>query len=250
MKKLIVLCLLLSCSYTILQAQDSATIEKYIEKDLPSRQTNLANRPKDHFLILVGNNIWTKAPDSIETKGLQRSASVYFMFDFPFKTDPRFSVGIGAGIGSDNQYFNNTYIDIAGRSNNQLRFQDVADTNHFKKYKLNVTYLEAPVELRYTAKPENPNKSFKAAIGMKIGTMLSAHTKGKNLLNSSDAVINAYTAKEKSKTFFNTTRLSVMGRFGYGIINLYASYQINAFVKEGFGPDVRPLQIGIAITGL
>jgi hypothetical protein len=172
------------------------------------------------------------------------------MFDFPFKTNPQWSVGIGGGVGSDNQYFENTSIDISGRTSNRLKFDNVADTNHFKKYKLNVTYLEAPVELRYTANAENPNKSFKAAIGVKIGTMTGANTKGKNLLNRNGATINGYTLKEKSKQFFNTTRFSVTARFGYSVFNLFASYQVNQFIKEGFGPDVRPLLFGIAITGL
>ena len=131
-----------------------------------------------------------------------------------------------------------------------MKFDNVADTNHFKKYKLNVTYLEAPIELRYTANAENPNKSFKAAIGVKVGTMTGANTKGKNYQNRNGAVINGYTLKEKSKQFFNTTRLSVTARFGYGVFNVFASYQVNQFIKEGLGPDIRPLLFGIAITGL
>lgn len=251
MRKVIVLCLSFLVSYSVVIAQDSAAVAK-VKQDAKAKKNtvNLSARPKDHFIILIGHNLWTQAPDSIQSKGFQRSASVYFMFDFPFKTNPVWSVGIGGGVASDNQYFDNTSIDISGRTHNRLTFENVGDTLHYKKYKLNVTYLEAPIELRFTANAENPNKSFKAAVGVKIGTMVGANTKGKNLLNSAGGVINGHTVKEKSKQFFNTTRLSVQGRFGYGVFNVFASYQVNRFTKEGLGPDIRPLLLGIAITGL
>ncbi len=211
---------------------------------------NLANRSKDHLLIQVGFNGWANAPDTINTRGLSRSFNMYFMFDFPFKTNPHLSVAIGAGIGTDNMYFKDTYIDITGQTANRLSFNDVSDTTRFKKYKLLTSFLEAPVELRYSARPGTPKKSFKAALGAKIGTMLAASTKGKNLLNGSGQSINNFTQKEKSKKFFNTTRLSVTGRVGYGNLSLYGSYQVNSFVKEGFGPDVRPFSVGLTLSGL
>ena len=228
-------------------AQDSASVKK-MKKDWS--KVSLANRPKDHFLIQMGYNNWTKVPDSINNKGIHRSVNVYFMMDFPFKTDPRISVAIGTGVSSDNQYFKTTSIDIAGKLKNELTFKNVSDTTHFKKYKMQTTYLEAPIELRFTKDPENPNKSFKGAVGVKIGTLVGASVKGKNWVNSKGNLINGYTQKEKSKTFINNTRMSIMGRVGYGIISIYASYQLNAFIKDGLGPDIRPMQIGITISGL
>ena len=211
---------------------------------------NLANRSKDHLLIQLGFDSWANIPDSINTRGLSRSFNMYFMFDFPFKTNPHLSLVIGAGIGTNNMYFKDTYIDIAGKNGNRLSFNDVSDTTRFKKYKLLTSFLEAPVEFRYSARPETPKKSFKAAIGAKIGTLLAASTKGKNLLNGSGQNINNYTQKEKSKKFFNSTRLSVTGRVGYGNLSLFGSYQVNSFIKEGFGPDVRPFSIGLTLSGL
>jgi hypothetical protein len=211
---------------------------------------NIANRSKDHLLLQLGFDNWANMPDSINTRGISRSFNMYFMFDFPFKTNPHLSVGIGAGIATNNMYFKDTYIDIAGRTANRLSFKDVSDTTRFKKYKLLTSFLEAPVEFRYSAKPENPKKSFKAAIGVKVGTMLAASTKGKNQLNSAGQSVNNFTQKEKSKKYFNTTRLSATARVGYGNLSIYGSYQVNTFIKEGFGPDVRPYSIGITLSGL
>jgi hypothetical protein len=80
--------------------------------------------------------------------------------------------------------------------------------------------------------------------------MLSAMTKGKTLLSSNGGTINNYTEKIKSKRFFNSTRLAVTGRISKGIFGIYGQYQINNFVKDGAGPDIRPFQIGITISGL
>jgi hypothetical protein len=212
-------------------------------------KVNLANRANDHFLVQLGYDTWLQKPDSIKTTGLSRSTNVYFMFDFPFKTDPRFSVGLGAGIGTSTIYLDKQRADI-GVSQGGLRFPNVADTNHYKRYKLVTTYLEAPVELRFTANPENSNKSWKFAIGAKIGTLLSAGTKGKNLVSRSGTAINSNTVKEKNKQYFNSTRFSVMGRVGYGNISLFGQYQVNNFIKDGVGPNMHPLSVGITLSGL
>ncbi len=231
-----------------IMAEESRDGER--KKSLDLAQLQLATRPKDHLLIQVGYDSWARKPDSINMRGFSRSFNMYFMFDFPFKTNPKLSVAAGAGISTSNIYFKDTYIDITGRDANRLSFQDVSDTTHFKKYKLMTTFLEAPIELRYTKDPANPKKSLKAALGVKVGTMLSATTKGKTLLNSSGNTVNAYTQKEKAKRFFNGTRLSLTGRVGLGSLSVFGSYQFNAFVKEGMGPDVRPYSIGLTLSGL
>lgn len=214
------------------------------------QQLALAGRSKDHLLIQVGIDNWSGKNDSINTTGLSRSFNMYLMFDFPFKNNPRLSVAIGAGVGTSNIYFKDTYIDIAGRQGNRLTFNDVSDTNHFKKYKLLTTYIEAPVELRFVLRPENPKKSFKFAVGGKVGLMVGAGTKGKTLQNSSGNTINNYIQKEKSKRYFNTTRIALLARIGVGSFSVFGTYQVNQFVKEGFGPDVRPYSIGLTVSGL
>jgi hypothetical protein len=171
------------------------------------------------------------------------------MLDKPFKSNPKFSVGIGAGIGSSNIFFENKGIDLKSGSA-RLPFTNLDSANHFKKYKLTTVYLEAPVELRYNSNPLNSNKSFKMALGLKVGTMVDAHTKGKTLVDKAGNTVNDYILKEKSKRFFNSTKLAATGRVGYGIISLQGSYQITALLKDGAGPAIRPYSIGICFSGL
>jgi hypothetical protein len=210
---------------------------------------DLSGRANDHFLIQFGYTGWAGKPDSINTNGFSKSFNVYFMFDFPFKTNPKLSMAFGPGISSDHILFKKTYVGIKDITL-KLQFTDQSDTNHFKKTKLNTTYFEAPIEFRYTARPLNSDKSFKFAIGVKAGALISAHTRNVEFENKSGNTLNDYTMKEKSKRFFNTTRLVGTGRVGFGHFTLYGSYQITALFKEGFAAEIRPYSIGLTISGL
>ena len=91
---------------------------------------------------------------------------------------------------------------------------------------------------------------MKVAVGGKAGLLIGAGTKGKTLLNGSGNTVNSFIQKEKSKRYFNSARIAVTGRIGYGNLSLFGTYQINEFIKEGFGPDVRPYSIGLTLSGL
>lgn len=212
------------------------------------KPTNLP-RSSDHFVVQLGYTTWQGAPDSISTGGLPRTANVYLMLDFPFKTNPHWSVALGAGIGTDNIYFDKMSVDIAGNSTS-LRFTDRSDTSHFKKYKLATAYAEAPIELRYRFNPDNDRRSVKVALGVKVGTMLAAHTKGKTLQDKGGNTLNDYKMKEYSKRYFNTTRIAATGRIGFGHFSLFGTYQLTPLFKEGQGPIVRPLTFGLMLSGL
>lgn len=223
-------------------------------QDIPKKtkkKFDLGNRAADHFMIQLGLNSMQGAPDSISShvKGFQRSANVYLMFDKPFKGNPRLSVAIGAGIGTNNYYFKKMIVDIAS-TNPILPFRDVDSAQNFKKFKLSTAFLEVPLELRFTSNPELPNKTFKAAIGIKAGTLLNAHTKGKILRDANDKVINNYTVKETTKSYFNTTRLAATARVGYGNFTLFGAYSFTGIFKDGVAADMKTLQVGITLSGL
>jgi hypothetical protein len=213
------------------------------------KKPNLVSRANDHLLLQFGYTSWAGIPDSINTKGFPRSFNAYFLFDFPFKSNPKISVAIGAGVGTDNIFFDKTYVGIKDITPT-LQFHDQSDTIHFKKNKLATAYVEAPLELRFSSNPENPNKSFKVALGVKGGFLVGAHIKQKTEQTSTGATLNPYIEKQFSKRFFNSSRFAGTVRIGYGVFSVFATYQINALFKEGLGPDVRPFTIGLTLSGL
>lgn len=218
----------------------------------PSKKRDVdVSKAGDHIMIQLGLNGLQGAPDSISShlKGFQRSANAYIMFDKKFKGNPRFSVAIGAGVGTNNYYFKNMNVEI-GSTNPVLPFVSTDSTQNFKKYKMSTTFLEVPLEFRFTAKPDMPNKSIKAAIGVKAGTLVSAKTKGKILREPDGSVINNYTVKTISKSYFNTTRLAGTARVGYGIFSLFGVYSFSGLFKDGVAAEMNSFQVGLSVSGL
>lgn len=241
MKK-VVLLIVTFISVGALQAQEAS--QKF--------NPNLKGRPGDHFMFQIGYDGWQGMPDSISNhqQGFSRGANLYFMLDKVFKSSPKFSLGIGAGVSTSNIFFKRMDVQL-NSTNNALPFVAVDSTDHFKKYKVATAFLEIPLELRYTAKPETYNKSFKAAIGLKLGTMVNAHTKGKTLLDKNNNTLNPpFTEKINSKKFMNTTRFMATARVGYGVFSLFGTYGLSNVLKDGVGPEMKPFQIGITFSGL
>ena len=211
----------------------------------------LTNRAADHLMIQYGSDAWTNRPDSVRTKGFSRHFNIYIMLDKPFKTDPRFSVAYGVGLGSSNIFFDNVKVNVNGLGPT-LPFTDVSNTNRYKKFKLTTIYAEVPIEVRFYSDPENPAKSWKFALGAKVGTLLKAFTKGKDLQNANGQSIFGPSAivKESNKRYFNSTKLAVTGRIGYGVFSVHGAYNILGVTKDGFGPAMNAYSIGISISGL
>ncbi len=235
--------------FAILFACTISTIA--ISQTKTSISSKFGNRPADHLMIQLASNFWNGTADSVSkyVKSFNRSANVYLMYDKQFKTNPRLSAAIGVGVGTSNIYFNKMETKIAS-NNAKLPFIKTDTGNNYKKYKLATAYLEIPVELRFMSNPETPNQSIKAAIGVKVGTLLNAHTKAKNLQTASGGKLNGLTLKESSKSFFNTTRIAATARVGYGIFSLFGAYNLTSIFKDGVAPDTKLVQLGITISGL
>jgi hypothetical protein len=227
----------------VLFAQSDSTVKRGI---LSSRGLPKGN---DHFMIQMGYTQWAGRPDTISTSGLPRSLNIYFMMAFPFRTNPHWSAALGLGIGSDNIYFKNEDVRIRDLDT-RIKFNDVTNAERFKKYKLTTDYLDVPVELRYSTRPSDDNRSVKFSLGAKVGLLLNAKTKGKTRLNAAGDTINEYKEKEYSKKFFNGQRLVATGRVAYGHFGFFASYQVSQLFKENMGPNVHPFTLGLSLSGL
>lgn len=211
----------------------------------------LQARGGDHLMVQLANNFWLNAPDSISNhiKGFSRSANAYFMLDKPFKTNPKMSVAFGLGIGTTAMYTKNMEFGI-DKNTAKLPITMTDSVNHYKKYKLTMVYAELPLELRFSAHPDMPTKGIKAAIGAKVGTLLSAGSKGKNLKNAANQDISNTTYKVKDQEYFNKTRLGITARVGYGIFSIFGGYYFSPVFKDGTAPAMKNMQIGLMVSGL
>lgn len=242
MRKLFVIALVLLSAGTAF-SQTSPKKEK--------KKFNIANRAGDHLMFQLSSDHWLGAADSVSShiKGLSRGANIYIMMNKPFKSDPRLSAAFGLGVSTSHIFFKRMVADIASRTPT-LPFNQLDTLSYFKKFKVSTAYLELPVELRFTSRPNDPNKSFKFAVGLKIGTLLSASTKGKNFRDNSGNVLNSSVIKTKNKSYFNTTRLAATARIGMGNFSLFGAYNITTMFKDEVAPDTKLLQVGLTFSGL
>lgn len=231
------------------QVDTSLSIAEVAAKTPPpapkKKKYDLSKRANDHFLVQVGYASWMNLPDSIKTGNFPRTINAYFMLDFPFKSNPQLSVALGAGIGSEHLSMdkdaNWANVKATGAT---LPFVKPANLT-IKKTKLAATYAEVPLELRFVSDPERSDKSFKFAIGGKIGTMIKGSSRTRVIQSGGD-----YLLKESSKKYFNSTRIAATARIGVGHFTAFGSYQLTNFLKEGVGPEMRPFTVGISFGGL
>ena len=240
MRKLLVVFLVLSVSMPAF----SQTAKDKKNKDILSRSG-------DHLMLQLSSDHWLGAADSVSNhiKGLSRGLNVYVMMNKAFSSDPRFSVAFGLGVGSSNIYFKRMTLDIASNAT-ALPFTATDTTAHYKKFKLSNSFLEIPIEFRFTSKPETPNKAVKVALGAKIGTMLNAHTKGKVFRDAAGKTLRNATEKTTAKRYFNTTRVALTARIGYGNFTLFGAYNLTTMFKDAVAADTKLLQVGITFSGL
>jgi len=219
-------------------AQDSDTKpEKKIVK--PSR---------DFVMVQLTYENWSGTPDSVKVSGIGRGFNAYLCYDFPISKS-NFSFAAGLGISSSSVYFDNQLL-VMNTGASAVSFVNVdtaSGVNRYKKSKLATTYLELPMELRFFGDKENRNRGFKAAVGVRIGMLLNAHTKNKNSDNPGGVLI---TEKYATKTYFQTWKLAPTARIGWGNFSLYGSVNVTQLFNSGQGPSVYPYSIGLCITGL
>lgn len=237
MKKIIGMLLLLVAMSPLLPAQEASNNTETKKVVKPSR---------DFVMLQLTYENWNGTPDNVNVGGLGRGFNAYLCYDFPISKS-NFSFAAGIGVGTSNIYFKDQ-LAVMNTSSSSIIFQNVdtlASADYYKKSKLATAYLEAPFELRYFGNKENRNKGFKAAIGMRVGLLVNAHSKNKNTLSGVSIV-----EKTNTKRYVQTWRFAPTFRIGWGNFSLYGSYNISALFNNGQGPEVFPYSIGICVTGL
>lgn len=238
MKKIIGMLGLALAFSTMTQAQDNASGTKEPKK-------NIAKPSRDFVMFQITYENWANTPDNVKIGGIGRGFNAYLCYDFPISKS-NFSFAAGIGIANSNIYFDNQRA-VMNTSSSSITFQnvDTAGVDNYKKNKLATSYLEAPFELRFYGNKANRNRGFKAAIGMRVGILVGAHSKDKH--NTTGTMI---VEKTNTKRYMETWRFAPTARIGWGNFSLYGSYNLSRLFKNGAGPEVYPYSIGLCITGL
>jgi hypothetical protein len=115
------------------------------------------------------------------------------------------------------------------------------DKEGFKKSKLNVTYLTAPMMIEIKTPLRMGHQRLYIAGGVIGGVNIGSHTKYKYRND-----------KEKSRSNFNLNQFKydLTGRIGFGDFCVFVNYGMTPLFKEGRGPELYPVTFGFSFPNI
>jgi hypothetical protein len=237
MQKSIALLAFLLISFSSLFAQD-ATVNSN------ATPPPIVKPARDFLMLQFAYNTWIQKPDSVKIMSFNYVFNGYLCYDFPIKKS-HFSFATGLGINANVVYLNSQLLAVSDTGLKAATARFIPDTANYKRYKFVTTYLQAPFELRYFGNNDNRNKGFKAALGLQVGTLLGAHTKGLRAVEGTNVK-----DKVSTKRYLSTWNFAATARIGWGNFSVFGSYNITPVFKDAAGPPITPVAVGICLTGL
>ncbi len=191
-------------------------------------------------------------PNDFKLSGFNRGINVYFMYDIVLgkKNKPQhFSIAPGIGVGSENYYFKK--YKMTWHYDSITRFVPLGDSISSKNSKLNMTYIDIPIEFRYRSTPnKKTGMSWKIAVGFKFGFLIGSKWKYKGEDPNKGTNGENVTIKDIKVANMSKLRYGPMIRGGYGPVSLFGYYSIGGAFSTGKGPKMNPIVFGISINGL
>lgn len=203
------------------------------------------------FVLELGINRALDAPSGFSTAFWgSRTVNFYYQYDIRI-LNSKFSFVPGIGLSFERFKFKNGAT-LGYDEDDSLKLFTPAETGltGMRKSQLVTNYLEIPLELRFSTNPDDPNRSFKAAIGGRIGYLYDGFSKLKYREDGE-------TKRLKDKQSWNLTkfRYGVYGKLGIGNFSLFGYYNLTPLFEEGKGPgeqnmvtDFQTVTVGISLS--
>jgi hypothetical protein len=235
----------------MMYGQDSTAVKSRISPEVKRR----INKAKDRLVLdlcmmnaFIEKDGGKTVPNDFKFGGFSRGINVYFMYDVVLgKKTSHFSIAPGIGIASENFYFKR--YGMSWHQDTLTRFYPLGDSITSKKSKLNMTYIDIPLEFRFRSTPNRKTGwSWKLAAGFKFGFLIGSKWKykGEALNNSGENV----TFKDIKVANMSKFRYGPYIRGGYGMFNLFVYYSLNNTFVANKGPKMHPIVFGLSINGL
>ncbi len=190
-------------------------------------------------LVTIGGEMFTdfntgKAYDNFKLRSINQGVSVFAMLNFPISKSAH-TASVGFGITSQNFYTKGTYL--------LTPYNDVAEFANviydYERSKINVNYLNIPIEVNFKIKD-----MFKISAGFRFGILTTGKSKYVGELYNDDKL---YRVKMLRINNLEKYVYSATLRFAYRSVYIFAAYQFSDTFKNGAGPEIKPLSIGIGV---
>ena len=203
------------------------------------------------FVLEFGINNALEAPDKFDLALWgSRTVNIYYTYELRLGQS-KFSVVPGIGLSLERFKFKNgATLGYDAEDSLKLLLPQETTLGGERKSQLITNYVDVPLELRFTTNPDDPNRSFKAAIGGRIGYMYDAFTKMKYKDDGETKQL-----KDKQNFNLNRFRYGVYGKLGIGNFSLFGYYNLTPLFEEGEGPyqgnlvtDFQTVTVGISLS--
>ena len=194
----------------------------------------------DFQLTKANNSNW-------DARGFNQGVSLALTYNFPMGESSKHTVAVGVGMSSHNYYSYNRLINPYTNDTMKLS-ESYRGNDNFKRAKINPTYLEVPLELRFRIKDQ-----VKIGVGFKFGIMLAAKTKyvGPDYTDNVLAEGSGVTVHEKYTYINNLERYAYTAtlRVGWKWVTAFAAYQFSPVFAVGHeAPELHPLSVGVSFA--
>lgn len=209
----------------------------------PSRRS-LPDLPGS-FVLEFGFHRTIDAPDTFDIGFWgSRAVNVFYQLDKRIGHS-KFSIHPGLGFSFERFKLANNYTLISSVSETQL----IPASDLYpgiKKSMLVTNYINVPVEIRFSTRPDDPSHSFKVSVGGRVGFLYDSFTKIKY---SEDGEVR--TAKDKQNYNLRKLRYGTFFKIGIGNLGLVTYYNLTPLFDDNEGPEQAEMStftIGLSLS--
>lgn len=197
------------------------------------------------FVLEFGFNRTLDAADTFDIGFWgSRTVNVFYQLDKRIG-DTKFSIHPGLGFSFERFKLVNNYTLTSSVS--ETRLIPASDLYPgVKKSMLVTNYINVPVEIRFSTRPDDPSRSFRASVGGRVGYLYDSFTKIKY---SQDGEVRSI--KDKQNYNLRKLRYGAFFKIGIGNIGLITYYNLTPLFDDNEGPeqlDMSTLTIGLSLS--
>jgi len=231
--------IILTSLFQVAVSQNVLDKNNYVKKDKNNNKETSVEIFRDRMLIDVYQSFWLGMPSNVASMKFNPGFSTSIVWDIKRAPKSPFSFGIGGGIlyHSQNSDAVLKYNPLTGKT----MYNIVSMSDSINICRMNTWSLYVPLEFRY-----RHSSGFKFTLGVRLGYIvgLSQRYKGDDLTGRNQIV--DYTDYQiLNKMNYN---FDVYARIGWKGLGLYYSYQVTSMFKDGLGPKINPMTVGISVS--
>jgi hypothetical protein len=214
--------LFLSATFVFAQEKEPVRIPKFGKKE-------------DRIILNFNWDNWLNTSTGVEVKGFRSRGFSFLLMNEKILGKGNAAIGFGLGFSSQNVHSNTVPSSLPDGSYTFLSpIGGDYDVN-----KLSCNFLDAALEVRFRTNQNAKEKRFKVSLGIKGGYLVQSHTK----YEDGNGKIKTYDIKNLSKFQYGPT-----ARIAYGNWGLSGYYSLVNLFKDGKGPEVVPVSMGISLA--